>query len=251
MTDLTIPVVMLLIGIFGGFISGMVGIGGSIIIYPAILLIPPLFGAPIYSAHIASGLTASQVFFSTLSGSIHARKESDFSLQLVLSMGIGMLLGSTMGAILANFFNESFVNTVYIILALLALILLFYKATPLVGHPNYNKILLFSVGVLIGIFSGIVGAGGAFIIIPVLLVFFKLSMNTVVTNSIVIAFLSSIGAFIVKLLQGYVPISAAIFLIIGSIIFAPIGFKVGKMIPNLIQKIIICVIIVIAIIQLI
>ena len=57
--DIVNIVIMLLIGVFGGFISGLVG--GAIIIYPAILLLPPLFGAP-YSAYIASGLTSSQVF---------------------------------------------------------------------------------------------------------------------------------------------------------------------------------------------
>lgn len=72
--DIVNIVIMLLIGVFGGFISGLVGVGGAIIIYPAILLLPPLFGAPAYSAYIASGLTSSQVFFSTLSGSLKAKK---------------------------------------------------------------------------------------------------------------------------------------------------------------------------------
>lgn len=85
--DIVNIVIMLLIGVFGGFISGLVGVGGAIIIYPAILLLPPLFGAPAYSAYIASGLTSSQVFFSTLSGSLKARKKTEFSPQLVLYMG--------------------------------------------------------------------------------------------------------------------------------------------------------------------
>lgn len=87
-------IIMLLIGIFGGFISGLVGIGGAIIIYPMLLLLPPLVGLPTYSAYIASGLTSSQVFFSTLSGSFKAYKNKDFSRTLVLNMGSGMIIGS-------------------------------------------------------------------------------------------------------------------------------------------------------------
>ncbi|HDM4176599.1 TPA: sulfite exporter TauE/SafE family protein [Staphylococcus aureus] len=189
--DIVNIVIMLLIGVFGGFISGLVGVGGAIIIYPAILLLPPLFGAPAYSAYIASGLTSSQVFFSTLSGSLKARKKTEFSPQLVLYMGGGMIIGSMLGA------------------------------------------------------------GGAFIIIPILLVLFKLPMNTVVANSIVIAFISSIGAFVIKLIQGYIPLYDALFLIIGSIIFAPIGLKLSKKVPNIIQKWIISILIVFAIVQLI
>ncbi|BEJ45082.1 UPF0721 transmembrane protein [Staphylococcus epidermidis] len=229
----------------------MVGIGGAIIIYPMLLLLPPLVGLPTYSAYIASGLTSSQVFFSTLSGSFKAYKNKDFSRTLVLNMGSGMIIGSILGAILANLINVQFVNMVYIIIALLALILMFIKVVPSTSHIKFNRLLLITIGGIIGLVSGIVGAGGAFIIIPVLLVIFKLPMNTVVTNSIVIAFISSIGAFIIKLLQGYIPVNSAIPLILGSILFTPLGMKIGQKIPDYIQKMIVSILIVIAIIKLI
>ncbi|KAB2298560.1 sulfite exporter TauE/SafE family protein [Staphylococcus epidermidis] len=251
MIMVTSMIIMLLIGIFGGFISGLVGIGGAIIIYPMLLLLPPLVGLPTYSAYIASGLTSSQVFFSTLSGSFKAYKNKDFSRTLVLNMGSGMIIGSILGAILANLINVQFVNMVYIIIALLALILMFIKVTPSTSHIKFNRLLLITIGGIIGLVSGIVGAGGAFIIIPVLLVIFKLPMNTVVTNSIVIAFISSIGAFIIKLLQGYIPVNSAIPLILGSILFTPLGMKIGQKIPDYIQKMIVSILIVIAIIKLI
>lgn len=251
MIMVTSMIIMLLIGIFGGFISGLVGIGGAIIIYPMLLLLPPLVGLPTYSAYIASGLTSSQVFFSTLSGSFKAYKNKDFSRTLVLNMGSGMIIGSILGAILANLINVQFVNMVYIIIALLALILMFIKVAPSTSHIKFNRLLLITIGGIIGLVSGIVGAGGAFIIIPVLLVIFKLPMNTVVTNSIVIAFISSIGAFIIKLLQGYIPVNSAIPLILGSILFTTLGMKIGQKIPDYIQKMIVSILIVIAIIKLI
>ncbi|PZL22869.1 sulfite exporter TauE/SafE family protein [Staphylococcus aureus] len=251
MISITVIIVMLVIGILGGFISGLVGIGGAIVIYPALLLLPPLFGLPTYSAYIASGLTSSQVFFSTLSGSLKAYKNKNFSRTLILNMGSGMVIGSILGALLATVFNSQFVNVIYIIIALLALILMFIKVTPSTSHIKFNRVLLITIGGIIGLVSGIVGAGGAFIIIPVLLVIFKLPMNRVVTNSIVIAFISSIGAFIIKLLQGYIPINSAIPLILGSILFTPLGMKIGQKIPDSIQKGIVSILIVIAIIKLI
>ncbi len=162
-----------------------------------------------------------------------------------------MIIGSMLGAFLANLFDAIFVNTVYIIIALLALTLMFIKVKPSSEKSSFNKYLLVIIGLFIGIISGIVGAGGAFIIIPILLVLFKLPMNTVVANSIVIAFISSIGAFVIKLIQGYIPLYDALFLIIGSIIFAPIGLKLSKKVPNIIQKWIISILIVFAIVQLI
>lgn len=162
-----------------------------------------------------------------------------------------MVIGSMLGAFLANLFDTTFVNITYIIIALLALILMFIKVESRSGEPVFNKPLLVIIGLFVGIISGIVGAGGAFIIIPILLVLFKLPMNTVITNSIVIAFISSIGAFIIKLVQGFVPFEDALFLIIGSTIFAPLGLKLSKKIPDFIQKWIISILIIVAIIQLI
>ena len=106
--------IMLLIGVLGGFISGLIGIGAQLLF--TILILPPLIGIPAYSAYIASGLTSSQVFFSTLSGSLNARKQPAFSLNL-LYIWEGMLIGSMLGAILASLFNATFVNTVYVIIA--------------------------------------------------------------------------------------------------------------------------------------
>ena len=243
-------IVMLAIGIFGGFISGLVGIGGAIIVYPAILILPQVFGLDGYTAFVASGLTASQVFFSTLSGSIKARKQPEFSLPLIIYMGGGMVAGSTFGAIIADKFDATFINHVYIVIAILALILMMFKVKPTADSKPLNRGLLVIVGSIIGIISGIVGTGGAFIIIPILLALFKLSMNMVVTNSIVLAFVSSIGAFIIKWLQGYIPVMDALLLIIGSIVFAPIGLRLGRHLPNSVQKWIISILIIVAITQL-
>src|SRR5699024_2173066 len=210
---------------------------------------PPLFGVPAYSAYIASGLTSSQVFFSTLTGSLKARKKTEFSPPLVIYMSGGMITGSMLGALVANLFNAEFVNAIYIIIALIALILMFINVKPNLNQSSFNKPLLVMVGLFVGIISGIVGAGGAFIIIPILLVLFKLLINIVFANNIVINFISSICSFIITHIQVYIPLEYALFLIIGSIIFSPLGFRLSKKVPSFVQKWIISILIIIAIIQ--
>lgn len=129
-----------------------------------------------------------------------------------------MVIGSILGALLATVFNSHFVNVIYIIIAVLALILMFIKITPSTSHIKFNRVLLITIGSILGLVSGIVGAG---------------------------------GAFIIKLLQGYIPINSAIPLILGSILFTPLGMKIGQEIPDYIQKVIVSVLIVFAIIKLI
>ena len=102
-----------------------------------------------------------------------------------------MVIGSILGALLATVFNS---------------------------YIKFNRVLLITIGSILGLVSGIVGAG---------------------------------GAFIIKLLQGYIPINSAIPLILGSILFTPLGMKIGQKIPDYIQKVIVSVLIVFAIIKLI
>jgi len=61
-------VTIFLIGFVGSYISGMLGIGGSIIKYPMLLYIPPLLGFAAFSAHEVAGISAIQVFFATIGG---------------------------------------------------------------------------------------------------------------------------------------------------------------------------------------
>ncbi|GGB09183.1 sulfite exporter TauE/SafE family protein [Macrococcus hajekii] len=223
---MTLLLIILVIGIIGAFMSGLVGIGGSIIIYPLLLFIPRIFGYEL-SPHEVAGLTASQVFFSTLSGSISQRNNENLSYPLIISMGIGILIGSLAGAYSATLFDESIINLVYTILAIVAVILMFIKVTPQPEKQNHHYILLTLTALVIGYVSGIVGAGGAFIIVPVLLAIFKVPFRTVVANSIVIAFISSIGTFALKAFAGEVSFQLMIPLVISSLIFAPLGVRVS------------------------
>lgn len=61
--DFALLITLFIIGCIGSFLSGMVGIGGSVINYPMLLYIPPLFGVMALSAHEVSGIGAIQVLF--------------------------------------------------------------------------------------------------------------------------------------------------------------------------------------------
>ncbi|WBF52430.1 sulfite exporter TauE/SafE family protein [Macrococcoides canis] len=248
--DTTLILILSLIGAFGAFISGLVGIGGAIVIYPMLLFIPPVFGYTI-TPEIASGLTAAQVFFSTMSGSMSQRNNPDLNKGIIVPMGSGILLGSLIGAYSASIFDASLINIVYTFLAILAVFLMFVKVKPENEHTTFNKIALFITALAIGILSGIVGAGGAFIIVPVLLAIFKAPFRSVVASSIVIAFISSIGTFIMKSMTGQIDFIMMIPLVIASLLFAPIGTKVSKKTNQQLLRVILALLIALAAIKMI
>ena len=61
---------------------------------------------------------------------------------------------------------------------------------------KYDKGLILLEGTLVGFVTGLVGAGGGFIIIPVLVLFSKLNMKNAIATSLVIISVKSLIGFI-------------------------------------------------------
>lgn len=220
------------IGFVGSFISGMVGIGGSIIKYPMLLYIPPLLGFAAFSAHEVSGISAVQVFFASLAGVWAYRKGDYLNKALILYMGSGVLVGSIVGSFGSSYFSEQGVNIVYGILALIAGIMMFIPKKEIDDIPldqvKFNKLLAAVLSLIVGVGSGIVGAAGGFLLVPIMLTVLKIPTRMTIATSLAVTFISSIGSAIGKLSTGQVDYLPAVIMIVASILASPLGVKAGK-----------------------
>lgn len=228
---------MLLIGLVGSFFSGLLGIGGAIINYPMLLYIPAWFGAAHFTGHQVSSISMFQVLFASLAGVIAFRKQNPKSYVvhkgLVLYMGISILLGSLIGGMGSRFLPSQTINIIYGVLAILAVILMLIPTKGKKGENTgidlvFNKGIAIVSAFLVGIVSGIVGAGGAFILIPIMLTILKIPTRVTIASSLAIVFISSIGGAIGKIYAGHIPMLPTLVTVIGSLIGAPFGSKVSK-----------------------
>ena len=105
--DIVTIIVIFLIGFVGSFISGMVGIGGSIIKYPMLLYIPALLGVTAFTSHEVSGISAVQVFFATIGGVWAYRNSGYLNMRLIAYMGSAILAGSLLGGYGSTFLTET------------------------------------------------------------------------------------------------------------------------------------------------
>ena len=230
--DILFLIVIFLIGFIGSFISGMLGVGGSIIKYPMLLYIPPLFGLIAFSAHEVSGISAVQVLFASISGVWAYRKGGYLNKSLILYMGASILAGSFIGSYGSMFLSESAVNIVYALLAVIAAVMMFIPKKQIDGMPlnevTFNKPLAATLAFIVGIASGIVGAAGGFMLVPIMLIVLKIPTRMTIATSLAVTFISSVGGSVGKILTGQVDYGPAAIMIIASIIAAPIGAKVSK-----------------------
>lgn len=239
--------VIFLIGFVGSFVSGMVGIGGSIIKYPMLLYIPAFLGLSAFTAHEVAGISAVQVLFATIGGVWAYRKGGYLNKTLILYMGISILIGSFIGGFGSKFMTDGGVNLVYGILATIAAIMMFIPKKDIDDIPmdqvTFNKWLAATFAFLVGIGAGIVGAAGAFILVPIMLLVLKIPTRMTIASSLAITFISSIGSTAGKVFTGQVLFLPAIVMIVASLIASPLGANFGKKVNTKILQIILALLI--------
>lgn len=243
----TFFIVIFLIGFIGSFVSGMLGIGGSIIKYPMLLYIPPLFGLVAFTAHEVSGISAVQVFFASIAGVWAYRKSGYLNKSLIVTMGGAILIGSLVGSYGSQYLSESGVNIVYGTLALIAAVMMFVPKKDVddmaMDEVSFNKIVAASLAFIVGIGSGIVGAAGGFLLVPIMLVVLKIPTRMTIATSLAITFISSIGATVGKVATGQVDYWSATVMVVASVIAAPLGAKLGIKVNTKVLQLILAVLI--------
>ncbi|MNJ55762.1 hypothetical protein D3C77_512800 [compost metagenome] len=143
-------------------------------------------------------------------------------------MGSGILFGSLAGGLVSGYLDGNVINIIYGVLAIIAVVLMLIpskaKEDGLAGQEiTFNRTFAVVISFLVGIVSGIVGAGGAFILIPVMLTVLKIPTRITIATSLAIVFISAIGGVAGKLTTADIPWEATLFTVIGSLIGAPLG----------------------------
>lgn len=245
--DFGFIITIFLIGFIGSYISGMLGIGGSIIKYPMLLYIPPLFGLAAFTAHEVSGISAIQVFFATIGGVWAYRKGGYLNKTLIMYMGASILVGSFVGGFGSKLMSEGGINLIYGILALIAAVMMFIPKKGIDDIPldqvKFNKWLAAILALIVGVGAGIVGAAGAFLLVPIMLVVLKIPTRMTIASSLAITFISSIGATVGKITTGQIDYFPAFIMIVASLIASPLGAIAGKKVNTKVLQVILALLI--------
>ena len=245
--DLTFIIVVFAIGFIGSFLSGMLGVGGSIIKYPMLLYIPPVFGLVAFTAHEVSGISAVQVLFASIAGVWAYRKGGYLNKQLIIYMGGTILLGSLLGSYGSSLLSEQTVNVVYGILAVIAAVMMFIPKKVVDVLPlnavTFNKPLAAILALIVGLASGVVGAAGGFLLVPIMLTVLHIPTRMTIATSLAVTFISSIGSSVGKLVTGQVDYLPAFIMIVASLLAAPLGAKIGKNMNTKVLQVILAIMI--------
>lgn len=216
------------LGFAGAFVSGLLGIGGAIIMVPLLLYIPPLLGVGTLSMQAVTGMTMVQVLFASLAGALVHRRSNFVHGRVVTVMGSAIVAGSLVGSFGSKFVSESTLMGAYATLALLAAGTMFLPAKEKGGDGDVEDVVCPCglAGVLtffVGIFSGLVGAGGAFILVPLMLYVLKFPLRVTIGTSLSVVLLSAVAGTVGKVAGGQVPLVPSLVLIVAATVGARVG----------------------------
>ena len=248
--------IFLILGMGGavGFLSGLFGVGGGVLMTPLLIFI----GVP---PPVAVGTEANQIVASSVSGVLaHWRRANvDFKMGFVLLLG--GFVGSSLGVILFKYLQnlgqlDLVIKLSYVIfLGIIGFLMLWESSRTIIrsrsaaarrgklhqhnwfhGLPfkmRFRKsklyisaILPFLIGATVGVLSAIMGVGGGFIMVPAMIYLLGMPTSLAIGTSLFqIIFVTANVTFLQALTVQTVDILLAVLLLTGAVIGAQFGSK--------------------------
>lgn len=243
----------LLLGIAAGVLSGLFGIGGGIVMVPALIA---LFGMDILNANATS--LAAMLLPVGIFGVIAYYKAGLVNIKESLWIALGLFAGSFAGGEFAVTISESVLAKMYsgfLLYIALSYFDVFSKIKDFIeklSTSNKNKSISINndtllntdnkklkpfwafilVGLIAGIFAGMFGKGGGIIIVPILISFFHYEGKMAVATSLAALQLPvGLPSVLIYAENGYLNLIAAALIALGMVIGALIGSKLGIKLP--------------------
>ncbi|MGK2864993.1 MAG: sulfite exporter TauE/SafE family protein [Chitinophagaceae bacterium] len=230
-----------------GISLGMLGSGGSILTVPVLVYlmnINPLLATTsslfiVGSTSLIGGLRAYSI------GLVDFRAITEFGIPSIFSIFITRhyILPAlpyhlfSIGGIQVS--TDMFLMVIFAILMLAASFTMIFNSNEpttkdeFVEKNRHNKVFpLVILGILIGFITGLLGAGGGFLIIPTLTLFLKLPMKKAVGTSLLIIAINSLFGFLFSLKQFEYNWTILIVFTVLSIVGIFIGSRFADKIPG-------------------
>jgi len=219
---------VLLLGFAVSLLSGFLGIGGGIVMAPALLYLPPLLGVGLLDMRQVTGLTITQGLFACLSGALRHDRYRQVNRRLVRWMGGSLFLSALAGSILSKWIANEALMMIFAGLALVAAVLMCFPTQVREEVQDaetcvFDLRLALGIALVVGVLGGMVGQGGSFILVPLMLYALRLPVRVAIGSNLALVFFSCLAGFAGKLATGQIPFLLAACLVAGALPGAQVG----------------------------
>ena len=255
--------ILLLFGLGGavGFLSGLFGVGGGFLMTPLLIMA----GIP---STVAAASDSNQIVAASTSGTFAHYRMGNVDVKMGLLLLVGGVIGGTLGVqvikILRAMGNADFVIKItYVIMLGVVGFYMFVEslqsmrqrqvsvpkrtetgkvsvyariiqALPWQMHfeksgVTFSILLPLVLGIIVGILAAIMGVGGGFIMVPVMVYMLRMPMHVVVGTSLFQILFTCINVtFMQSITNHTVDLVLALILLVGSTLGAQVGAKISR-----------------------
>ena len=233
-----------LLGICTGFLAGLLGIGGGMIMVPFITLIMGHRGvAPDLSVKIAIATSMATIIFTSISSVQAHHKRGAVRWDLVKGLAPGIVAGSMLGSLgVFALLKGSSLAIVFGLFVGFSATQMFLDKKPKPTRQMPGAAGQFAAGGGIGFLSGLVGAGGGFISVP-FMTWCNVAIHNAVATSAALGFPIAVANVLGYIVSGqhvqnlpagsfgYIWLPALVVIAVCSVFTAPLGAKAAHNLP--------------------
>ena len=233
----------LAIGLFAGFLAGLLGIGGGALIVPMLVFV---FTAqhfpPEHLLHVALGTSMASIVFTSLSSMRAHHGHGAVDWHIARALAPGMLAGAFGAALIAGWMPTRLLAIVFTVLVFVVGTQLLLDLKPKTTRKLPGTAGVFAAGTVIGGVSSLAAAGGAVIAIPFLAwcnVPLRRAIGTASATGVPIALAGSAGYAVQgwsvpglpAASLGYIYLPALGLVVATSMLVAPFGARLAHRLP--------------------
>ncbi|WP_281823435.1 sulfite exporter TauE/SafE family protein [Jannaschia rubra] len=232
-------------GIAGGVLAGLLGVGGGIVIVPALYFALSITAMdPALVMQVAVGTSLATIVFTSLSSALGHWRKGAIDVGLLRLWGPSILIGVVAGGILGGLVSGFALIAVFATVALLVAGDMILRGGGGTDAPrSFSRPVWAGLGVLAGAISAMMGIGGGTVCVP-LLNFLGYDIRRAVGTSAAIGFIIGLPGAVTYMVTGlgtaglppfsvgYVNLVAAAIIIPLTVTFARVGVALAHRIPR-------------------
>lgn len=233
----------ILLGSVVGFLAGLLGIGGGLVIVPVLTFMFAGQGIPHeHLLHLALGTSLASIVFTSFSSIRSHHKRGAVIWPIVIKITPGIIVGTFFGAWIAAHLSTNFLKIFFTLFLFYVGIQMLLGIKPKPSREVPGTAGVSGAGVVIGIFSSLVGIGGGTLSVT-FFTWCNVTMHKAIGTSAAIGFPIAvtgavgyaINGFAVQGLPsdafGYIHLTALAGIAVASILTAPLGAKFAHSLP--------------------
>jgi uncharacterized membrane protein YfcA len=176
------------VGAGAGILAGLLGVGGGVVIVPALVFAFTGLGYPAeHIMHLALGTSLASIMFTSVSSFRAHHKRGAVLWNVVKAITPGIIVGTYAGTYVASMLSTNFLKGFFVVFLYWVSIQMLLNIKPkpkraLPGTPG-----MFAAGSTIGVVSSLVGIGGGSLSVP-FMALCNIPMHTAVGTSAAIGF---------------------------------------------------------------